>query len=62
MLKLIAFNYTVMPNSYSQWLNIKGRKIIYRDVEIIKKMPLKKYKKNYLLFVHLKIECQIIAI
>ncbi len=26
MLKLIAVNYTVMLNGYSQWLNIKGEK------------------------------------
>ncbi len=25
MLKLIAVNYTVMLNGYSQWLNIKGK-------------------------------------
>ncbi len=25
MLKLIALNYTVMLNGYSQWLNIKGK-------------------------------------
>ncbi len=24
MLKLIALNYTVMLNDYSQWLNIRG--------------------------------------
>ncbi len=53
MLKLIAVNYTVMLNGYSQWLNIKEKKQFYRDISsidikwcwpsIIKKMPLKKY-------------------
>ncbi len=32
MLKLIAVNYTVMLNGYSQWLNIKGEKQFYRDI------------------------------
>ncbi len=27
MLKLIALNYTVMLNGYSQWLNIKGKNL-----------------------------------
>ncbi len=34
MLKLIAVNYTVMLNGYSQWLNIKGKNI-YRDISSI---------------------------
>ncbi len=32
MLKLIAVNYTLMLNDYSQWLNIKGEKQFYRDI------------------------------
>ncbi len=32
MLKLIAVNYTVMLNGYSQWLNIKVKKLFYRDI------------------------------
>ncbi len=28
MLKLIAFNYNVMLNGYSQWLNIRGGGIL----------------------------------
>ncbi len=52
MLKLIAVNYTVMLNGYSQWLNIKGgNNFIETSVVLIsvmlafnhKKMPLKKY-------------------
>ncbi len=35
MLKLIALNYTVMLNGYSQWLNIKGEKLFYRDISIV---------------------------
>ncbi len=35
MLKLIALNYTVMLNGYSQWLNIKGGKLCYRDISSI---------------------------
>ncbi len=34
MLKLIAVNYTVMLNGYSQWLNIKGV-FFYRDISSI---------------------------
>ncbi len=34
MLKLIGVNYTVMLNGYSQWLNIKGEKLFYRDIFI----------------------------
>ncbi len=32
MLKLIAVNYTVMLNGYTQWLNIKGEKQFHRDI------------------------------
>ncbi len=32
MLKLIALNYNVKLNGYSQWLNIKGEKLFYRDI------------------------------
>ncbi len=35
MLKLIALNYTVMLNGYSQWLDIKGEKQFYRDISSI---------------------------
>ncbi len=35
MLKLIALNYTVMLNGYSQCLNIKGEKQFYRDISIL---------------------------
>ncbi len=35
MLKLIALNYSVMLNGYSQWLNIKGKKLFYRDMNAI---------------------------
>ncbi len=35
MFKLIAVNYTVMLNGYSQWLNIKGEKLFYRDISSI---------------------------
>ncbi len=63
MLKLIAVNYTVMLNDYSQWLNIKGKNyFIETSVVLIsgmlafnhKKMPLKKYKKYivFMLLVH----------
>ncbi len=62
MLKLIALNYTVLLNGYIQWLNIKKRKKIPRDISIgsritpsvIKKMPLNKYKKYtvFMLFLH----------
>ncbi len=73
MLKLIALNYTVMLNGFSQWLNIKGKNyfietsvvLISGMPSIIKKMPLKKYKNIlYLccLYINLKIECEIIAI
>ncbi len=75
MLKLIALNYTVMLNVYSQWLNIKGEKnFIETSVVMIsvmlafnhKKDALKKYKNILslccLYIVHLKIECEIIAI
>ncbi len=35
MLKLISLNYTVMLNGYSQWLNIKGGQLFYRDISSI---------------------------
>ncbi len=35
MLKLIALDYTVMLNGYSQWLKIKGEKLFYRDISRI---------------------------
>ncbi len=35
MLKLIALNYTVMLNGYSQLLNIKEEKLFYRDISSI---------------------------
>ncbi len=73
MLKLIAVNYTVMLNGYCQWLNINGKKLFYRDISsidirpsIIKKDAIKEILKIYCLcclyIVHLKIECEIIAI
>ncbi len=75
MLKLIAVNYTVILNGYIQWLNIKGENnFIETSVVLIsvmlafnhKKVPLKKYKNILslccLYIVHLKIECEIIAI
>ncbi len=51
MLKLIALNYTVMLNGYSQWLNIK-EDFFYRDI-LISVMP--KYT-VFMLFVHCKFE------
>ncbi len=35
MLKLISLSYTVMLNGYSQWLNIKGEKLFYRDISSV---------------------------
>ncbi len=35
MFKLIALNYTVMLNGYSQWLDIKGKKTFFRDISSI---------------------------
>ncbi len=36
MFKLIALNYTVMLNGYSQWLNIRGKKEQFpRDISSI---------------------------
>ncbi len=66
MLKLIAVNYTVMLNGYSQWLNIRGKKLFCRGISSIgisdtglqskkkKKLPLNKYYKYtvFMLFVH----------
>ncbi len=34
MFKLIALNYTVMLNGYTQWLNIKGKKQLYKEILI----------------------------
>ncbi len=55
MLKLIAVNYTVMLNGYSQWLNIKGEKLFYRDISSIdisdKKDAIKEILKIYCLYV-----------
>ncbi len=76
MSKLIAVNYTVMLNGYSQWLNIKGENyFIETSVVLIfmifnhKKDAIKEILKMYCLYVvctlyivHLKIECEIIAI
>ncbi len=75
MLKLIAVNYTVMLNGYSQWLNIKGKNnVIETSVVLIsvmlafnhKKDAIKEILKIYCLcclyIVHLKIECEIIAV
>ncbi len=63
MLKLIAVNYTVMLNGYSQWLNIKGEKQFYRDISSIDisdagLQSLKKYKKYtvFMLFLHCTFE------
>ncbi len=47
MLKLIAVNYTVMLNGYSQWLNIKGEKQFYWDISILISVMLAfNHKKN----------------
>ncbi len=71
MLKLIAVNYTVMLNGYSQWLNIKGKKVVLISVMLAfnhkKVYKIYLYKKNILslcclYIVHLKIECEILAI
>ncbi len=73
MLKLIALNYTVMLNGYSQWLNIKGENnFIETSVVLISVMLAFNHKKDAikeilnslccLYIVHLKIECEIIAI
>ncbi len=35
MFKLIALNYTVMLNGYSEWLNIKVKKLFYIDISSI---------------------------
>ncbi len=58
MLKLIAVNYTVMLNGYSQWLNIKGKKLFYRDISSIdisdaglKKDAIKEILKIYCIYV-----------
>ncbi len=60
MLKLIAVNYTVMLNGYSQWLNIKGKNnFIETSVVLIsvmlafnrKKDAIKEILKIYCLYV-----------
>ncbi len=68
MLKLLALNYNVMLNGYSQWLNIRGHSLEgnqYQLVSVIlafshkKKMTLNKHSNIlYLccLYIHLKIE------
>ncbi len=68
MLKLIAVNYTVMLNGYSQWLNIKGKNnFIETSVVLIsvmlafnhKKDAIKRNIKNmlyFMLFVHCTFE------
>ncbi len=35
MLKLIAVNYTVILNGYSQWLNIKGKKNNFIETSVV---------------------------
>ncbi len=35
MLKLIAVNYTVMLNGYSQWLNIKGEFFFFIETSVV---------------------------
>ncbi len=75
MLKLIAVNYTVMLNGYSQWLNIKGEFFFIETSVVLisvmltfnhKKDAIKEILKIYCLccfyIVHLKIECEIIVI
>ncbi len=64
MLKLIAVNYTVMLNGYSQWLNIKGKNnFIATSVVLISVMPAFNHKKDaikentvFMLFVHCTFE------
>ncbi len=63
MLKLIALNYTVMLNGYSQWLNIKEKNnFIETSVVLISVMLAFNHKKDaikeilkytvFMLFVH----------
>ncbi len=58
---MIALNYTAMLNGYSQWLNMKEKKILYRDISEVlisvmlhfnhkKKIPLRNIK-YYCLYV-----------
>ncbi len=57
MLKLIAVNYTVMLNGYSQWLNIKGKNIfIETSVVLISVMLAFNHKKDAIKEI-LKIYC-----
>ncbi len=59
MLKLIALNYNVMLNGYSQWLNIRGHFFIGKSVLIgivilafsHKKDAIKQILKIYCLYV-----------
>ncbi len=47
MLKLIAVDYTVMLNGYSQWLNIKGKNnFIETSVVLISVMLAFNHKKD----------------
>ncbi len=46
MLILIALNYTVMLNGYSQWLNIRGRNQFPRDKGIINISDARLHKKK----------------
>ncbi len=72
MLKLIALNYAVLLNGYSQWLNIKGKKYFTETSVVLisvmlafnhKKVNIKNILSLCCLYiVHLKIECEIIAI
>ncbi len=52
MLKLIALNYTVMLNGYSQWLNIKGTSVV-----LISVMLAFNHKKDAIKEILLKIYC-----
>ncbi len=47
MLKLIALNYTVMLNGYSQWLNIQGIFFIATSVVLKSVMLAFNHKKSY---------------
>ncbi len=73
MLKLIAFNYTVMLNGHSQWLNIEKKNNFLETsvvlVSVILAFSHKKYAIKQILkilclcfYINLKIECEIIVI
>ncbi len=54
MSKLIALNYTVTLNSYSQWLNIKGSVVVLISVMLAfnhKKDAIKEILNIYCLYV-----------